>query len=310
MKIFIYGLLSTSIPSHSFIYRIDVLQALNHNQYVLCLSDFHDKRHSATRPQQEYLENLLNTLTKKNAYVLVEDLSSPNTATGLAGCGNFSVDSRGGILGGLSTKCKQKKIPVDNVEYRFCRVAAFGPVLNNPNRPPSSLESANKINIDAIRTEIQQAIGLVQLFKDGPNLEKYYNQNTDLILSELTRLNLNNRSHVNIANYLAPQTTPTMRSDTLKRLLTFDSGLLDISFVHKVLQAHDKNIILIVAGGAHIEKVCEVLEKNGYKRIHSTPTSYVQEHNLTGCIGSRIIDENYCIKPQAVDLHELDQFIQ
>lgn len=310
IKILIYSLLTTSMPCHTFIYRIDALQPI-HSQYplILCLSDFHDKTHPETHPQQRYLDNLLDQLVKKNAYVLVEDLSSPNTKTGVTGCGNFSVDSRGGILGGLSTTCKQKNIPVENVEYRFCRVAAFGPVLNHPNQSPNTLESANRISIDAIYAEIKQAIERVQLFRDGPDLQKYYTQTINQILNELINLHLQGKSHTSIADYLTQQTTPVMRPDALKRLLTFDSGLLDTSFVHAVLQAHDKDIIAIIAGGAHINNVCEVLEKNGYKRIHNTPVAYVQDHNLTSCIGSRIIDENYCVKPQAVDLHAIDQFI-
>jgi len=265
--------------------------------------------HPETSTQRAYLDNLLDQLAKKNAYVLVEDLSSPNTMSGLTGCGNFSVDSRGGILGGLSTTCQQKQIPVENVEYRFCRVAGFGPVLNNPNKSPSTLDSANKITIDAIHTEIKQAITRVQSFPNDLNVQKYYNQSADNVLNELKRLNLNNKTDINIANYLMQKTTPLMRPDLLKRLLTFDSELMDMIFVNAVLQAKNKNIILIIAGGAHINNVCELLEKIGYKRIFNTPVSYVQEHNLNGCIGSRIIDENYCIKPQAVNLDQIDQFI-
>ena len=92
-------------------------------------------------------------------------------------------------------------------------------------------------------------------------------------------------------------------------MLTFDSGLLDICFVHGVLQAKDKEVVLIVAGGAHINNVCELLQTNGYKSIYNTPAAYIREHNLNGCIGSRIIDENYCIKPEAVDLHPIDKYI-
>ena len=309
IKICIYSLL-TCAPCHAFIYRIDALRPI-HNQHplILCLSDFHDKTHPETHPQQKYVDNLLDQLVKKNAYVLVEDLSSPNTNTGITGCGNFSVDSRGGILGGLSTTCKQKNIPVENVEYRFCRVAAFGPVLNHPNLSPTSLDSANKISIDAIYAEIKHAIERVQSFRDDPDLQKQYAQAIKHVLDELIDLHLQGKSHTSIASYLTQQTTPVMRPDALKRLLTFDSGLLDMNFVHGVLQARDKNIIVIIAGGAHVNNVCELLEKNGYKRVYNTPVAYVQDHNLNSCIGSRIIDENYCVKPQAVDLHAIDQFI-
>jgi len=310
IKTVIYSLLATCTPCHTFIYRIDALRPIDKQQpLVMCLSDFHDKTHPETHPQQAYVNNLLNQLVKKNAYVLVEDLSSPNTQTGLTGCGSFSVDSRGGILGGLSATCKQKNIPVENVEYRFCRVAAFGPVLNHPNQSLNSLESAKRINIDAIYAEIKQAIERIQQFSDGPDLQKQYAQAIDHVLNELIDLHLSGKSHASIADYLTQQTNSVVRPNTLKRLLTFDSGLLDMSFVHGVLQAHDKNIIVIIAGGAHISNVCELLEKNGYKRIYNTPVAYIQEHNLNGCIGSRIIDENYCVKPQAVDLHAIDQFI-
>lgn len=310
IKICMYNLLTIFLPSHTFIYRIDIMQPTNNkDQYIVCLSDFHDKSHPATHPQQKYLDNLLDQLVKKNAYVLVEDLSSPNTQSGLSGCGSFSVDSRGGILGGLSGTCKQKQIPAENVEYRFCRVAAFGPVLNNPNKSPNSLESARKITVDEIVSEIKQAIARIQLFRDGDYLQKYYDQNIDSVLNELTQLQLHNKPRANVADYLAQQTTSHRRSDLLKQLLTFDSELLDMKFIHGIVQAQDKKIILLVAGGAHVNKVCELLEKIGYKKIYNTPVAYIKEHNLNGCIGSRIIDENYCVKPEAVDLDVIHTFI-
>lgn len=310
IKIFMYSLLAIWIPCHAFIYRIDILQPTNNkDQFILCLSDFHDKTHPETHPQQKYLDNLLDQLVAKNAYVLVEDLSSPNTKSGVSGCGSFSVDSRGGILGGLSATCKQKQIPVENVEYRFCRVAAFGPVLNNPNKSPNSLESTNKITIGEIVAEIKQAIARIQLFRDGDDLQKHYDQNIHSVLNEVKDLELNDKPHVLVADYLKQQTTSRLRPDLLKQLLTFDSELLDMKFVHAIVQAQDKKIILVIAGGAHINKVSELLEKIGYKRIYNTPVAYIKEHNLNGCIGSRIINDNYCVKPQAVNLDEINQFI-
>jgi rhodanese-related sulfurtransferase len=310
-KIFIYSLLFAYMPSQNYIYRIDILKpTTKESPLILCLSDFHDKTHPETGPQQVYLDKLLDQLAEKNTFVIVEDLSSPNTKTGLTGCGNYSIDSRGGILGGLSTTCKQKNIPVENVEYRFCRVAAFGPILNNLSKSPNSLDSANKINIGTIYREIKRAIERIQTFQDGSAIQKYYNQNINQVLNELTRLQVQGTSQLSIAEYLQKNSTPQMRLETLKKLLTFDSGLLDTSFVHAVLQSHDKDIILIVAGGAHINNVCELLEKNGYRRIYNTPVGYFQERNLDGCIGSRIIDENYCVKPKATDLRALDKFIE
>jgi hypothetical protein len=327
LRIAVGNFLIMNIACHSFIYRMDVLdkqqspisqnidildknQPIPFNQLILGLSDFHDKTHPATHAQQAYIDGILDRLKHIKALVLVEDLSSPNTATGLIGCGSFSVDSRGGILGGLSTKCKEKGIPVQNIEFRFCRVAAFGPVLNHLNKAPNTLEPANKITINTIYKEIQQAIAHIQLFSDGPNVQKYYNEYIDEVLKELNQLHLNNTSTINIADYITQQAPSFTRLDTLRRLLTFDSSLLDMNFVHAILQASDKQIILIVAGGAHINNVCELLEKIGYKRVYNTPVSYVQEHNLNECIGSRIIDETYCVKPEATDLKTIDQFIK
>lgn len=313
IKIFIGSLLCIELLCHAFIYHIDILRQwkpmYNHYQYILCLSDFHDKSHPETDHQLTYLKRLLNTLAHKNIYVLVEDLSSPNTITGLAGCGNFSIDSRGGILGGFSATCKNKGIPVDNVEYRFCRVAAFGPVLNNLTKPLNSLPPAHTITMNAIQTEIEHTIQRIQSFHDGPIIQHYYDINTEQVRNELTRLHIDTQSQKTIANYLTQQAPPMIRQNSLKHLLTFDSSLLDIQFVHLVIQAQDKNIIVIIAGGAHITNVCELLQKIDYEHLYKSPLTYTHEHNLSGCIGSRIVDENYCVKPQAADLHEIDQFI-
>jgi hypothetical protein len=119
---------------HAFIYDIVVMRrwcsANNTYYYYIGFCDFHDKLDSSNGEQIAKIDTCLHQCDSSTLCMLTEDLSSAG-CRGRKSCGKFIIDSRGGVLGGLAARCRDYGIEVENVEYRYCRVAAFAPVMHN-----------------------------------------------------------------------------------------------------------------------------------------------------------------------------------
>ena len=144
---------------YGYSYDVKVLRKwtpeYNRFHYWIGFSDFHDKTHKANTIQRKKIEEHLPTYDPQDLLVIVEDLSSPNS-DGRLGCGAYYINSRVGILAGLGNFCKDNKIPVCNVEYRYCRVVALGPVINNINADPAFFPSTKKMTVAHLMQEIDQ----------------------------------------------------------------------------------------------------------------------------------------------------------
>ena len=102
----------------------------NTYQLIIGIGDYHDKTHPVNAEQRTYLESFIKNCRKAASKVIVEDLSSINN-DGKGVCCNFAINAYGGVLGTLADIARLQSVDVDNVEYRFCRVAGIGPLLNN-----------------------------------------------------------------------------------------------------------------------------------------------------------------------------------
>lgn len=311
--LFVLFVLSIFGSAHCFIYQMNVLRregSGGQHQYLLGLSDYHDKHHPDTNAQRNQLRQLLTDCKDCDGYVIVEDLSAANSSTGCKGCGQFLINSRGGILGGLSNMCQEMGVPVNNAEYRFCRVAAFGPILNRTFLRQGTRRSSAMITVDAIRNEILQQVNRIKMFDIDASLKSLYAKHLEKIVFTVQEFHLNKHPNMDAEQYLIAHTRPLTRDRALKKLLTFDNLLIDLDIVHTVLQARDKNVILIVAGGAHIKNSFALLERVGYKQMYKSSNSYTKEFNLERCLGSPIVGGKYCVKPEAVDLKAAGQFFK
>jgi hypothetical protein len=287
--------------SYAYIYRMHTMQYgddRSSGKRVIALSDYHDKKHPATIAQKIHLRDILHRCKSCKAHVIVEDLSSANTR-GINGCGNYGVNSRGGILGGLSSTCKRMNLEVSNLEYRFCRVAAFAPLLNSNMMRGPEAHSSYAISMNDVYEEIVQQIDKIDTFDDGPVLNAWYRQHIELICQDLKVVCSTQQKTMNIAQYMQSHSDAD-RLQLLKKLLTFDSILFDLDLVHTIVSS-DHTTIVVIAGGMHVENMCSMLEKIGYvytNKIVSPWSVYNAVHYFKS-----MIQGGDMVKPVPVDLN-------
>lgn len=314
IKQLIWALAMTIFGStQPFIYHITVLKkwdpSYGREQIFIGCGDFHDKSHTSTAEQNKQINAFLLQCPAHNTKVLVEDLSSPNCAGGLT-CGPYMINSRGGILGGLTEKCGKLGIAAANVEYRYCRVVALSPALRDLKSDPRSLPSVKNTKVVSIAQEIDAVMHEIKQYNDGDMLNKYYKNGLKEIAAQLNKLKFATNGEASVADYLHATTNQENRLEFIKWLLTFDSNLLDLKMVHEVINSRDKRTIVSFAGGSHITRVIDMLKKCGYEQVYSSDEDYQREYNLDKCLGSHIIKGKFCVRPNPANLKVLDKFMQ
>lgn len=296
-----------------YIYELKVLRRWdterNRYQYFIGLSDFHDKAHGANKQQKELLTQFFKRCAQQNPKVIVEDISS-HGSQGRMTCGRFYVDSHGGILGGITQVCKACGIhDVDNIEYRYCRVTSLGPIINNVYADLTAIPSSSTITVDRLLQEIDDIIAEVRGYDDGAQLTSYYQRLLVDIEHEINRLKLPEQRELSIAQYIHCNQPNKDRFEFVKKLLTFDSALLDAKMVHHINSCHNNASIIGIAGGAHISRVSEEFEKAGYEVVHSSKVTMMKEVDPRRCIGCTLIEGSCCLKPRPIDLSIIDQYL-
>ncbi len=303
-----------AVPCAAFIYQIHILRRWNNKtnqfQYVVGLSDYHEKSHQINKEHRAYLEKLFTTNNDKNIKVVVEDLSA-GFSIGAGTCGRFTINSRGGVLGGLADVCRNAKIDVSNIEYRYCRVAAFGPIIKNCNKPIATLKSTNSLTIDAVYNEIMNEINNIRKHSIDSRLRNAYKNTFRDIIREMKQLKLVKYKAQIVSNYFeicTKQVDQDARLEFCKRLLIFDSDLLDLKLV-QVINETNKDIVIAITGGTHIKHAAKLLQRVGYESIFKSQINSRSEYDLSQCLGSHIIDGAFCVKPEAIDMSVLEQMI-
>lgn len=291
----------------AYIYDTQVVRKwnsqLNDYQYIVGLCDYHDRMHPENKIQRAQLESMLSQSDKDGMRVVVEDLSCRGEGCTQAYCNNFVVNTRGGILGGLAEFCVQKGIAVQNMEYRYCRVAAIGPMLRHAHAPLQEFTAIHQVSLNTLVDEIQSEVKTVESFASGDKkLQTWYAQSLKEIEDGLKRLHLQQHTDMTIAQYLEAHSRPEKRFLLLNELLTFDSILLDLKLVHAIANMHDKKIIVVIAGGTHINRMNDALKSLGFTQVQGTSVSYKREHDLHKCLGANVVDGSFCVKPQPVEI--------
>ncbi|MDR3551326.1 MAG: hypothetical protein P4L31_07975 [Candidatus Babeliales bacterium] len=296
--------------SFSYIYEVRVLRkwddARKRFHYFIGLSDFHDKIDPSNQIQLKKIQDILAKLDKNTAKISIEDLSSVNNS-GKASCGSYMVNSRGGILGGLAQTTREMGLDVANIEFRYCRVIALGPVLNNLKDDLNSFPSVTSTNMNVLIDEIKNEIADIKAQNYSPKLKKRYDASIKTVEDQLVKLHMHESGSLSVAQYLDKYSTASNRLEFLKNLLTFDSALLDLrlaQMAHDGFNKRDKDVS--IAGGAHIGRTCDLLQIDGYQDVSTTKISYGREHDLQKCLGSNIIDGAFCVKPQPISLDFID----
>lgn len=262
--------------SNAYIYEIRVVRRImpggsSEQQYVVGLSDFHDRSQPTVATEQRVmLEKLLKTADVAKLRFLVEDLSSPN-CDGICSCGNYRLNTRGGFLGGITDMIKRYECCADNLEFRYCRVVALGlTATGNGDKQARELQEA--IKLEQFINETQNVLSTIGCYKD-PGMVMWYRSCTQAVETVMTRLNLFGCQKQTVCEYLkmmAHNETISKNkryNDVLEELLSYDSPLFDARLVHEVLNDTQHKTVVVIAGGTHVREAFDALAKSGYEHV-------------------------------------------
>jgi hypothetical protein len=281
-NVFIIIFLLIANNSFGYFYYALVKRGINKNglpQLIIFLADYHDKKHIANKNQRTYLESLLKKCRKHKVKLIVEDLSSVNN-DGRMICCNFGINSADGVLSNLANKARSLGIAVDNVEYRYCRVAGIGPLINNTDADPHSFKSSCGITLFSLYKEILDEIEKIKKYNDGKKLNDYYKRAIAHVRAHLSKMNIGVAGrNKTVAHYCAQLRSNTYRKK-LENLCIFDSALIDSNVMHSIMCC-DMPLIFVVAGGSHIMQVNKLLEKMGYESVFIIPDNNQQPIDIT-----------------------------
>lgn len=292
-----------------YLYELKVMRAPGGRKqvYIIGCSDYHDKYHQANSEQRAELLSLI----ERNAgrvRLLVEDLSSPNTF-GNHGCNPFLLTSNQGILASLTKDCQKRGVAVDNIEYRYCRVIAFGRMLAQPTASPFACQPACMTRMGCMYDEVMAMLRTIESFNDGPILNAWYKQTCNAVYKSLLDLQIPKLAGLSAAAYLEQQSKGRDRMALLKQLLTFDGGLFDCTLVHSIVNHKDSSVIMAVAGGTHIQRAFEQLARVGYEPVYNSEVSIHRDYDLQKNIGSQPQPGGFVLKPGPINLDKLKQYL-
>jgi hypothetical protein len=296
--------------SFGYVYQLSVMKKIiNHqsgdSQVVIGIGDYHDKNHPANKDQRSYIEALIKKC--KKGKLIVEDLSSVNN-DGRGMCCSYIINARGGILGKLADVVRADSGDVDNVEYRYCRVAALGPLLNNVQAEPSRIASTSMISLTALTQEVSNEIERIKQYDDGGLLNALYKRTALEVTKALKQLRLDETKYKTVADYCG-NVSKKNYSKELEKMCIFDSPIIDMKILHSIVSSPDKSVIVVAAGGSHIEKVNTLLAMLGYKNIVAPAGDFLKYHAVESALGSEVKKADSLATPPALDMHVLDQFI-
>jgi hypothetical protein len=313
MKKLGYGLCFFVWSCFSYVYQLSVMEkpissTQRTPQIVIGIGDYHDKSNPYNAHQRNYLEAFIKKCKLLNSKVIVEDLSSVNS-DGRGFCCSFSINARGGILGKLADFARTESIDVDNVEYRYCRVAAVGPLLNNSEVLPNNFSSSTAITVDAVGKEVRDEIEVVKRYDDGVFLNALYKKVTQDVNKSFNKLKLNQDPQLSIADY-CKRFFKNEYIKNLERLCVFDSPLVDMKIIHSIVKSPDKSVIVVAAGGSHIEKMSENLAGIGYKKILLKAPLKMVDDTLAVKSSLESEQKRAADEPPAIDMRILEEFIR
>jgi hypothetical protein len=306
----ILGFCLLPVALQAYLYDIKALRKwhpeYNRYHYFIGCCDFHDKTHVANPIQRKRIEELLPAYDPASVLVLVEDLSSPND-TGRLGCGSYFINSRVGILAGLGSYCKDCHIPFTNVEYRYCRVVALGPVINNLSADPSAFPSTKRMTVSHLMQEIEQTYNDLLFSSMTSSFKNQFMEISRTVNKSMENLNLMNNHQKSIAEYLASTTTPANRLEVVKNLLTFDGILIGFKLVDATIKASEKEKVIAFAGGTHITEAYDLLQKiDNWEPVSHSELSTIKASIARG-IGANVVESKG--KPQPISLELIDHYL-
>ena len=296
--------MSLPIYLQAFIYQVKVLK--KGNQVIIGCGDYHDKQHASHIGQRASIFAALKACDLQKTSIILEDLC---TAAGEkpSFCESFFDNLKGSILGGFTQQCRKLGLSVLNVEFRHCRVASLAPILYNLSADLHSLPTTCSIKIADVMTEVMEALSVVHHYKDGPVLTQWYKKLLKKLYADMEGFAMHASPQATVADYLQSKLYSRDKVAMLSNLLTFDSDLLDAKIIHKIMNTQHTNKIFIFAGGAHINRVSDMLQKVGYQQVYATKVVTYKEQNKKKCVGTEVFNGNFCVRPKALKARALSK---
>lgn len=298
---------------NAYVYQISVMKKvidpqLSQEQLVIGIGDYHDKDHPANADQRAYLEALLKKCRAIKSKLIVEDLSSVNS-DGRGMCCNLFINAQGGLLGKLADKARAECIDVDNVEYRFCRVVGIGPLINSyQNNQQKNNSSATIIPVQEVCKEFLQELDKVQHYNDGVVANRFYKKIIGDVSKSFNHLKIDKVKDQAVAHYCA-QEYKNNYIKSLEKLCIFDSPIIDAKIIHSIVSSPEKSIIIVAAGGSHLEKINTQLELLGYCKVIIPAVTNHMHQMVENLLNSGKKEKSRVYRPPAINIQVIDQFV-
>jgi hypothetical protein len=287
-----------------FVQEKEISKRPHKRQVVVAFADYHLKSHPANTNQRIHIESQLKRCAALKGKFIVEDLSSINN-DGKMVCCNFGINCSQGILGQLANKARALGAAVDNVEYRYCRVATIGPLLSNIQASPFSFKSTSSITMASLYKEVIDELEKIKKYDDGKFLNDVYKRTIAKVQAALSKLGFNKA--MTVANFCKTLQHKQYRQE-LEKLCIFDSALVDMNIMHAIAVSPDVPLIFIIAGGSHIEQVGSLLKRMGYKSVVKKSVKALPVVKKILDSGSSSLSSDF--HPEPIDITAFDIFIQ
>lgn len=311
MKTILFGIILLSYHGcYAYYYALFVKDTIinkqtNKRRVIVGVADYHLKTHPANKNQRVHIESQIKKCGALKGKLIVEDLSSINN-DGKMICCNFGINCCEGGLGQLASKARSWGVAVDNVEYRYCRVAAIGPLLDNIKADPHSFKSSSRISTISLHKEVIDEIEKIKRYNDGKLLNDMYKSTAHKVHTALLKMGFN-KNNVSVADYCKKLQNKEYRQ-ALEKLCIFDSALVDMNIMHSIAKCAHEPLVFIIAGGSHIEQVGALLQRMGY-------TSIINELTPALPLSKKVLNSDCALvtsdmHPEPVDITILDKFMR
>jgi hypothetical protein len=246
--------------------------------------------------------------------IIVEDLSSVNN-DGRMMCCSYSIKGYGGLLGGIADMAREMRMDVDNVEFRYCRVVSVGPLLHEASSKTGLSRASNAITMDIVLQEVFGEIEKIKKYDDGKFLNDAYKRAISSVGVMIKQLGFDRNKKQSVAEFCSVfnRGNDNEYLKNLEKVCVFDSALIDMNIMHSIAIAPEKAVIVVIAGGSHIEKMCDFLNNMGYEKIN-TPSSSITVPTLgiENALESREqkVKAGGSSKPPAIDLSVVEMLVR
>jgi hypothetical protein len=182
----------------------------------------------------------------------------------------------------------------------------MGPLLSNLHANPQSFRSSAAITMLSLYKEVADEIEKIKKYDDGKFPNTLYKRTVTVVHDALSKMRFGEAQQSTVAQYCLPLKSGHYRQELEKRCI-FDSALIDMNIIHSIVSSPKDSCIFVVAGGAHIEQISEVLKRMGYESVLAT-------HQRSRTTLKKVLNSDSAttvsdVHPEPVDIAIIDRYI-